>query len=634
MEQFLLFAILGFGAGAAYGLIGLGVVLIYKGSGVVNFAQGAVAMVAAFCCNDLVNQGLSVYLAAAITVAGAGVAGVVIYVIVMRPLRNASSLSQVIATIGLLVTLVGIAVLAWNDVALRGQLAPSLVPTDPVTLFGSSFGVDRLWLLGIAAVLCVALSVLYRYTNFGLATRAAAESERGASLLGISPDRVAAGNWAIGFGVASIAGILIAPITALNVTALAFIILPALAAAVVGRFTSFGLTVAAGVVIGVSQSLITRYWTLQGMSAAFPLFVVIVALAVTGRRIPVRGTLELKRPPLATDGRIKIFWAVAVPAVVVASLLALNLQARVAITSSMTSAIVALSVVVVTGYVGQVNLAPLSFAAAGAFGVSLLGHGLGIPFPIPILLAAAVTVPIGLLIGLPALRIRGINLAAVPLGAGIVMDVVVFQNYTVSGGTTGRPVPEPSIFGFSLDSSTHPARFGIFVLTVLLLLTVVVCNVRRSGLGRKMLAVRRNERAAAAVGVNVASIKLYAFGLSAAIASIAGGVLAYQAGATSGDRFSTPLSLFAVAVAFIGGVASVSGAYAAGLVSSGGVIYMMATDISGISKYWYTLTGVLLVLTVVTQPDGMAVKNMQISAAITRRFKDARSRPESVSAGQ
>ena len=235
MEQFLLFAILGFGAGAAYGLIGLGVVLIYKGSGVVNFAQGAVAMVAAFCCNDLVNQGLSVYLAAAITVAGAGVAGVVIYVIVMRPLRNASSLSQVIATIGLLVTLVGIAVLAWNDVALRGQLAPSLVPTDPVTLFGSSFGVDRLWLLGIAAVLCVALSVLYRYTNFGLATRAAAESERGASLLGISPDRVAAGNWAIGFGVAAFAGILIAPITALNVTALAFIILPALAAAVVGR---------------------------------------------------------------------------------------------------------------------------------------------------------------------------------------------------------------------------------------------------------------------------------------------------------------------------------------------------------------------------------------------------------------
>src|SRR6476660_9774985 len=197
-------------------------------------------MVAAFCCNDLVNQGLPVYLAAAITVAGAGVAGVVIYVIVMRPLRNASSLSQVIATIGLLVTLVGIAVLAWNDVALRGQLAPSLVPTDPVTFFGSSFGVDRLWLLGI------------------------------------SPDRVAAGNWAIGFGVAAFAGILIAPITALNVTALAFIILPALAAAVVGRFTSFGLTVAAGVLIGVSQSLITRYWTLQGMSAAFPLFVVIV----------------------------------------------------------------------------------------------------------------------------------------------------------------------------------------------------------------------------------------------------------------------------------------------------------------------------------------------------------------------
>src|SRR4051812_1808726 len=111
MEQVLLFAILGCGAGAAYALTGLGVVLIYKGSGVVNFAQGAVAMVAAFVCNDLVNSGLSVYAAAAVTVAGCALAGVLIYMVVMRPLRNASALSQVIATIGLLVAISGSAVL-------------------------------------------------------------------------------------------------------------------------------------------------------------------------------------------------------------------------------------------------------------------------------------------------------------------------------------------------------------------------------------------------------------------------------------------------------------------------------------------------------------------------------------------
>jgi branched-chain amino acid transport system permease protein len=623
MEDFLLFAILGCGAGAAYALTGLGVVLIYKGSGVVNFAQGAVAMIAAFCCNDLVNEGLSVYVAAAITIAGAAAAGVVFYLIVMRPLRNASALSQVIATLGLLVTLVGVAVLRWNDVALTGQLAPSLLPSDPVTLFGTAFGQDRLWLLGTAVVTCVLLEALYRSTNFGLATRAAAESERGASLLGISPDAVAVQNWALGFAAAAIAGLLVAPITALNVSALAFVILPALSAAVVGRFTSFGMTAAAGILIGVCQSLATRYWTLQGVSVALPLVVVIVALVLTGRRIPVRGTLETKRPPLAADGRIRLHWAIGLPIVVVVGLLAFDIQMKVAITASLVSTIIALSVVVVTGYVGQVNLAPLSFAAVGAFGVSLLGHNVGLPFPIPILVAAAVTVPIGLLIGLPALRIRGINLAVVTLGAGIAMDAMVFQNYTVSGGTKGRPVPAPSIFGFSLDASLHPARFGIFVLIVTLLITVVVCNVRRSSMGRKMLAVRRNERAAAAVGISVASVKLYAFGLSAAIASIAGGILAYQSGATSGDRFTTLLSLFAVAVAFIGGVASVSGAYMAGLVASGGVVYLLATDISGISEYWYTLTGVLLVLTVVTQPDGMAAKNMELKDFLAARLRDA-----------
>ena len=628
MEQALLFAILGCGAGAAYALTGLGVVLIYKGSGVVNFAQGAVAMVAAFCCNDLVNTGLSVSAAAAITVAGAAAAGVLCYVVVMRPLRNASALSQVIATIGLLVALIGIAGLRWNDVALTGQLAPALVPTDPVTLFGIAFGSDRLWLLGIALVLCIMLEAMYRRTNLGLATRAAAESERGASLLGISPDRVAAQNWALGFGFAALAGMLIAPITALNVNALAFIILPALGAAVVGRFSSFGLTAAAGMLIGVCQSLITRYWSVQGMSVALPLVVVIVTLALTGRRIPVRGSLETRRPPLAADGRIKSYWAIGLPGLVLLGLLTMNLEMKVAITASMISSLMALSVVVVTGYVGQVNLTPLSFAAIGAFGVSFLGHNLGVPFPIPILLAAAITVPIGLLIGLPALRIRGINLAVVTLGAGIVMDAVVFQNYTVSGGIHGRPVPSPIIFGVSLDASLHPSRFGVFVLVVLLLVTFAVSNVRRSSLGRKMLAVRRNERAAAAVGINVASIKLYAFGLSAAIASVAGGVLAYQSSATSGDRFATLLSLFVVAVAFIGGVAAISGAYTAGIVSSGGVVYVLASHIEGLSQYWYTLTGVLLVFTVVTQPDGMAIKNMEIRDAIGSRLANIVRGPE------
>jgi len=621
MDQLILFAMLGLGAGAAYALLGLGIVVTYKGSGVVNFAQGAIAMFSAFVCSALVRQGVPATLALVLTCLLSALAGVGIYVLVMKPLRDASALSQVIASIGLLLTLNGLAVLIWNNSMATGQQPVNLLPGTSVELFGVAFGADRLYLLGAAVILAALLTWLYQRTGFGLATRAAAESERAASLLGISPDRIAAVNWALGCVLAALAGVLIAPISGLNVNALTFIVLPALAAALVGSFSSFALTAMAGVLLGIGQSLVTGFWTLQGMSVALPLLVVVVAIVLTGKRIPVRGTLAPPRPAKATDGRVTPVWFVLVPAVILGSILMAGNQTKAAISASMIAVIVALSLVVVTGYVGQANLAPLSFAAVGAFGASMMGTNLGLPFPLPIIVTALVTMLIGAFIGLPALRIRGVNLAVITLGIGIAVDAAVFQNYEVAGGQTGRLVPAPSLFGLPLDAATNPTAFAVMVFVVLIALTLVVASLRRSALGRRLLAVRANERAAAAAGVNVASIKIYAFALSAAIGSVAGGLLAYQAGATSGNNFVTTLSLAAVAVAFIGGIAAISGAYLAGFLVTGGVFFMLLNQISGIAQYWDVLTGLLLVATVVLQPDGIAVKNQEIKEAIRARVR-------------
>ena len=621
MDQLLLFVMLGLGAGAAYALLGLGIVLIYKGSGVVNFAQGAIAMFSAFVCSALVREGVPAPLALFVTCILSALAGVSIYVLVMKPLRNASALSQVIASIGLLLTLNALAVLLWHNSMATGQQAARLLPVTTVEFLGVSLGVDRLYLLGTAVVITALLAWLYRHTGFGLATRAAAESERAASLLGISPDRVAAANWALGCALAGLSGALIAPISGLNVNALTFIVLPALAAALVGSFTSFALTAVAGVLIGIGQSVVTGFWTLQGMAIALPLVVVVIAIAVAGKRIPLRGTLTPPRPAKATDGRVTPVWLILVPVVIIGSLLLTGNELKAAITASMIAVIVALSLVVVTGYVGQANLAPLSFAAVGAFGASLLGTNLGLPFPLPIVLTAFITMLIGALIGLPALRIRGVNLAVITLGIGIAVDAAVFQNYEVSGGQTGRLVPAPSIFGLSLDAATNPTAFALMVFVVLGLVTLGVASLRRSAVGRKMLAVRANERAAAVAGVNVASIKIYAFALSAAIGSVGGGLLAYQAGATSGNNFVTALSLSVVAVAFIGGIAAISGAYQAGFLVTGGVFFVLLNQISGIAQYWDVLTGLLLVVTVVLQPDGIALKNQEIKNAIRTRLR-------------
>jgi branched-subunit amino acid ABC-type transport system permease component len=627
MDQVILFAFLGVGSGVAYALTALGLVAIYKGSGVVNFAQGAVAMFSAFCYTSLTSAGIGTIPAAVFTCLGAAAAGVGVYMGIMRPLRSAAPLAQLVATIGILITLSGVAVLLWSTEILSGVIAPSLLPAGTFDFAGATVSVDRFWLLLILAVLVPILWAVFRFTTFGLSTRAVAESERGASLLGFSPTTVAAGNWALGFALAAVAGILIAPISALNVTSLTLMVLPALAAALCGRFSSFGVTAVAGLLIGVGQSLVTRYSDLQGIGSIIPLVVILAAVSINGRRIQQRGTVIIGRPPKAADGRIKLTWIIALPVLVIGALALVDRPYQAAVTTSMVGVILALSVVVVTGLVGQVNLAPLTFAGVGAFSASWFGENLGLPFPLPILLGAFVAVPLGLVLGLPALRIRGINLAIVTLGAAVAMDAAVIQNYTVSGGTSGRPVPAPSLLGFEFPSSSNPFTFGIFVFVVMSIFMLLVSRIRRSGIGRRMLAVRGNERAAAAAGINVAAVKLAAFGISAFIAAAGGAVLAYQFGATTPSNFRAMASLTLVALVFIGGIASVSGAFAAGMLTSGGIVFVLLNQIEGFSHYWDVFAGALLILTVVTQPDGLALKNMELRVAAKRRLQRPVSAP-------
>jgi branched-chain amino acid transport system permease protein len=607
----LLFGILGLTAGSAYALTGLGITLTYKGSGVVNLAQGAQLMIAAFAFTQLTTHGMGIWPAAAVVLAGGGVVGALIYVVVMRPLRTAPLLAKTIATIGLLIALSGAATLIWGN--LDGQqTAPALFGSQSVHAFGIVFGVANVYLTAVVALFTTALWAVYRFTRFGLATRAAADNETAASYLGLSPDSLATCNWALGSVLAAAAGVMLASISVLDVTSLTFVVLPAIAAAMVGRFSSFGVTALVGLVIGIVQSELTLYWNAQGVITAFPFVIVFVAMLFSGRLIPERGQVGDRRLPFSLSGKIERHWVVALPVVVLVLLAVVSGPYQAAIITSMIVAILALAVVIVTGYVGQISLAPMTLAGFGAFAASKFAEHLGVPFPVPILLGAVVAAPIGVIIGLPSLRVRGVSLAVVTLGAAIAVDAVLFQNQSLTGGARGSLVPTPSIGGFSLNSVTHPVRYGIFVLVVLGAVSLAVSTLRRNPLGRRMLAVRGNERAAAAAGISVPVVKLQAFALSAAVAGLGGGVLAYQIGSVSFAEFVPLESLALVSLVYIGGVASVTGALQAGLLATGGVMYVLLNQIGALDKYWITLTGVLLVATIVTQPDGIAVANSRL----------------------
>ncbi|CAM3306011.1 ABC transporter permease [Nocardioides dubius] len=604
MNDVILFAILGVGAGAVYALLALGIVLIQKGTGAVNFSQGAIAGCAAIYFGVATSEGTPPLTAALTAIVVAGLGGLVFYVLVMRPLRQAPLLARIVTTLGLMLLLQGLATQVWQ---VPTVIAPAIFPTDSIELFGVMFGIDRLYLLATTVALTVLLWAVYRFTGFGRATRAAAENERGAALLGYSPDVIGAVNWMLGSMLAALAGVLFAPITALNIATLSLLVVPALAAALVGGFNSFGITTAVAVGIGMAQSLLTRFVTQPGINDALPFVIIVVLMIASGRLIPIRGSREVSRLPLAPAVTRRAVPLTAFAITVVLGLVLLNDTYRGGITTTLVMIILALSVVVVTGFVGQISLMQMAFAGIAAFILSKLAVEAGVPFPLPILLAAIIVVPFGMVLGLPALRVRGISLAVVTLGAAVAISSFVFGNVEWTGGADGSHVPSPELFGWSMDAVTHPVRFGLFALVVTLACLAGVLNIRMSAIGRRMLAVRSNERAASASGISVSRTKLQAFALSAFIAGVGGGVLGYQLGAVAFTRFVPIASISLLAVVYIGGVASAYGAVVAGVIANGGVVYVLLNSVEGISAWWIMLSGALLIFNAVIQPDGISV---------------------------
>ncbi|MEY2405700.1 MAG: hypothetical protein QOG39_616, partial [Acidimicrobiaceae bacterium] len=201
--EVLRFALLGLGLGALYSLASQGLMVIYRGSGVLSFAHGAIGMVGAYVEWEVrTRHGMPVAVSWAAGILTCAAIGALTHLLVMRPLRRASPLARIVATLGVLIALQAAAVLRYGA---RVTFVSSELPTNVLHPFGLAISVDRFILVGIAAVLSLALWVFYRSTRFGLATSAVAENQRAAATVGLSPDRVATINWAVGSALAGLA---------------------------------------------------------------------------------------------------------------------------------------------------------------------------------------------------------------------------------------------------------------------------------------------------------------------------------------------------------------------------------------------------------------------------------------------
>src|SRR4051794_28466839 len=321
MSSYILFLLLGLGSGAVYATLALGLVLKYRSTGVIDFAHGAVAM---FCAYVFVNlrstgtlqlpwvilphevviadAGMEVLPAFAITVVYGTVLGLVLFLLVYRPLLRASPLTRVCASVGVMLLLEGIAVLNFGTTS---SAAGAVLPSVPIRIAGIAFPSDRLILAGIVVSVAAILMLIYRYTRFGLSTRASAENETGALLIGISPTGIAGKNWVIASFLAAVSGILITPISSLDPTSYTLFVVPALGAALIGRFQSFWWTAAAGLGLGIVQSLLIKLQVIfpwlpqQGLADGLPFVVILITMTLSAARLGTRGgALAIRNPSL------------------------------------------------------------------------------------------------------------------------------------------------------------------------------------------------------------------------------------------------------------------------------------------------------------------------------------------------
>ncbi|MFT5200965.1 MAG: branched-chain amino acid transport system permease protein [Candidatus Aldehydirespiratoraceae bacterium] len=633
MTTFISNLLLGLGVGGVIAALAVGVVVTHRASNVINFAHAALgAYLALFYyefrqSGDVVQPLLLPFVPARfhlldrptmisallVTLVISALVGLATYWLIFRPLRSAPPLARIVASLGLMIYLIGVMDVRFAD-------APTIdgpLPNGIVEFGGTFIPADRYLLAAIVVIAATVIAALSKFTNFGLATRANAENENGAVLLGISADKISALNWMLATLVAGGAMILAAPIlNNLNPATTALLVVPALGAALLARFSSIGIAAAAGLGIGMLQSEIqaaqSEWDSLNGLGLAegLPFLLVLLALTLRSDRIVGRGDLQMPRLPSAPDPTRTMWVTIIVVALGVVGLFTLGSEWRQAIILSAISGVMALSVIALTGFVGQISLATFALAGTAAFSMVKAGDLLGLGFPWTPILGTLVAVIVGTLAGLPAIRVRGLTLAIASLAAAVAVEQLLFKWDWLTGGIEGSRPDAPAVLGLDLQITASGANFprkefGILCLFALLFAMYVVVNLRRSSTGRQWLAVRANERAAEAIGISAPRVKLSANAVAAFLAGIAGTLTAYQHNIVSTTSFGAIKSLVLVAMTYLAGIAAPAAALLAGVLTEEGLLTVGMDQMNDdASQYQFAISGLFLIIAAIKLPSG------------------------------
>ena len=565
--------------GLGYGLLAMGLVLIYKTNRVLNFAQGQLGVVAAvFMVKCFYDFGFNYWFALAMSLALAGAVGA-LSELLLRRLFNRPRVLVMVATIGLSQVLFVFTALPF--IRPKNLYKPFPVPVDISFHIGTYlFTPGQVMTLVLAPIVAAALAIFVKWSPWGLAMRAMAENADSARLSGVWVRRTSTVAWTVAGVLSAFTAVLAAPGQTSSLTEVLSpeLLLLALTAAMVGAMVNLTAAFVAAIAVGVVQEVLV--WNLASTAQVDLILFLIVSVVLlariaalqTGSRREERSTwLEGSRGRRRADGplRRKVGATGVVATVVVAALLPLVLNTgRTFLFSQICIyAVIALSLTVLTGWAGQVSLGQFGLVACGA----LIAAHLGASVPLILLLpfAGAVTAVIAVVVGLPALRVRGLYLAVSTLAfslwfMGSVLGTTCWTVPLVGKRLcTGLPNPQstlisrPSLLGISLVSERAFAWFSLGLLVVSVLMVRLW---RDKGVARRLMAVRDNETGAGAMGIPLARTKLLAFALSGFMAGYAGVCLAFATERFSTDTFDPSYSILVVSMVVIGGLGSIDGA--------------------------------------------------------------------------
>jgi sulfate-transporting ATPase len=607
----------------AFAMFALGISVIYRASRVLNLSHGAMAMFPAYMFYTMIKAGIPMWLALPTGVAIGAILGVAVERIFVRRLRAQGPTAQTVGTVAVTGLLIALTAKIWGTTAL---VAPTIFPDGQVSVSGAAVRFGDLGVFGVGLLASAALFSFFKFTEVGLAMRGAAQNRRAASLMGIDPNLAASAAWALGGGLAALAGILLASVSTLDPYNLSLQVLPAFVAALIGGLESLGGAIIGAGIAGLSFGLVPalaqvpiigaplRY---SGATQLSLTILTLIVMATRGRRFSGSDAAEsgfatggsfakVRRRKISPIAVIGLLFLVAWPWIAPFSMLGTSLLA-------VEFALIAISLVVLIGWVGQISLAQASFVGVGALMSAIAARDWGFGFPLILIVGGAAAGITAALLGMVALRVRGLYLAVATLIFAWMADQFLFPSPWLGAGTGSSTMP-PQHLGLpggypSFDFTNRRTLYFVMV-AVLVLVIAALANLRDTKTGRAFFAVRGSEMAAASVGIDVIRYKLAAFALSGVIAGIGGSMLMLEQQTVVPAQFLFTLSLQYLAIAVVGGLGSLSGAVSAGVLFAG--LNELFFRVPALTGWLDVVSAGLLAFVLLAQPGGLAAAAARI----------------------